>query len=129
MKLKPRTSTVPNNTYMCEATIFVNCSYEQMKRKLAKRINGNVDYLPDQNRSGEHLVIENDKTKQISRIIWIKKFDPKNYDDIGALSHELLHYVLRVFEDRGILISEKNSEAMAYFYEHTMRSALRELSR
>ncbi len=49
--------------------------------------------------------------------IWLK--DPKNHDTI---LHEVIHLVMRNFDDRGVAIRVENDEILAYYITYWFRT-------
>ncbi len=52
----------------------------------------------------------------VRRVIWLRKFNKRNLDDVGVLIHELNHYVIGTLRDKGIWLDSKGSSEEAYTY-------------
>lgn len=85
-------------------------------------------YLKDLN-VPESCKVTNQNGKTISWeksiVIWLPRL--KNSREIATLYHELLHVVTDVFERRGIPISLKNDEAMAYYQQMLFNNIIKKL--
>lgn len=65
-------------------------------------------------KEGQFYALTNDNMKDggASQFIWLRK------KDLNTLSHELLHFVMYVFNDKNVPIRYENDETFAYYFEY-----------
>lgn len=71
---------------------------------------------------GTFFTFENKALDKRYRLIWI---NTKAENMKGVLAHELCHYVMRIFDDRGVPISLNNQEGFAYYYEFLFNKSIK----
>ncbi|SKA30178.1 hypothetical protein SAMN04488128_103233 [Chitinophaga eiseniae] len=55
------------------------------------------------------------------------RYYPDNADDIGTLTHEVLHAVAQTFNDMGLCLNEGSEEAYAYMTGYLIREVYKNL--
>jgi len=109
--------TLVNRTFDTSLEIIINCSpekFEKSVRKIRKDKNLKIE-LPEG--SGAFYEISDGETRQVFYFLWIEVFD-WSASSQALMVHELLHYAMAVFQDRGIPISRDNEETLAYFMQY-----------
>ena len=121
---------VKEEVYMSAAYVLLNYKPKEVVPQVDKIMGGHSDNLDDMdNFNGRHFVVENLKRKgdnKLERFVWVKNFD-WTCSNIACLTHEILHLVLRILDDRGVPIKEQNSEAIAYLMEFYTREIMRKI--
>ena len=106
-------------TFGTYLNLYINCTTEELTRSLQRKIGDKNFKLEDDNMSGRTFVLQKDNNYH--RIIWICNFD-WSVRSQALLVHELVHFTTQVFEDKGLPISRKEDEVMAYYMEFWVKT-------
>ena len=111
------------NFYTFSATLdlYINCNQEELLKNVRKKLKDKTIEFNFKVWSGCYYTLEHGDKQY--RIVWIKNFD-WSVASQALLIHELIHYVMAVFDDKGIPISKDNEETFAYFLEHIVGTVL-----
>lgn len=109
---------VKENTWGSAVFVFIG-DKKETSDFIKKR--WNVDIANDiASNSGYYATLENNKTKKISRILWVNQFG------VGILAHEILHLVKAILKHRGLGdMNDETEEAYAYLLEYFIKEITR----
>jgi hypothetical protein len=108
-------------TYGANVILYSNASGEQVSKNVIKRYGCKVDCSKDD--AAAFFVLESKKEGVPTQyLVWVR--DPQAID---ILAHECIHLAVRVLYDRGINITVKNDEPLAYYHNYLFRTLWNEM--
>ena len=110
-------------------TIMVSVGEDDavLRKRLTKRFNidkdSNIHLWTSDDMMGRALLYTNGTC-----LIRLRDFSLM-YHDISALTHEVLHIVFFVMNDRGVELSDSSDEAFCYYHGWLMEQVLKKLAK
>lgn len=102
------------NIYGAKVYYITGCDHLQCKKKLEKKLNGEIDNWEHHDSMGFTEIYSNPNVF----VVWVK--DSK---DISTLIHEIVHLAIEILNDRGVKLSEsENGEVLAYYVEYWFKT-------
>ena len=103
-----------NMTFEASLNVVVNCSWKEFVKATDKVMGEPWEDAGDERSSeGFYIMLTSKDKKKVRQFVWIEKFDWTVYD-MAKMVHELCHWVVSTFNDRGIPVTYENQETMAY---------------
>lgn len=99
-------------------TVFYNTSQEEGKKAIEKCVGGQITFNSEWD--GAFYGKERDG------YIWIEEFD-NTIEDIGLLSHEILHFTFHSLGNIGLDVSPESDEAYTYFFQYYQGRLLKKM--
>ena len=106
--------------YNSTLTVFYNISKEDGKKAIEKLTKKTLHF-----EEGWDGVFHSEGN---NGYIWIRSFD-NNVEDIGLLSHELMHFTFNVLGWAGMRATPESDEAYTYFFQYYQVKLLKKMLR
>lgn len=120
---KEQTITITDPVLKGAVTITVNRPFPSLQKFLNKYKHPTEKSFADLSENGEGLMIPvKTHSGRLGFVIWIKTFD-WSVRSMAILTHEILHYVIHMMEEKQIPVRIENEETLAYVLEHYQASA------
>lgn len=100
-----------------EINKFLNIKFDDTDDHIAHGVRANfMEWTPDSPKEHAiyYIAVAKDRTKD-------------RFDQTCALAHEVVHFVMHIFDKRGVRYDHDHDEAFAYYYEWIFRQCLQEL--
>lgn len=111
---------ISENVYRCPVLFLVG-DEEKSRKAMIKELGDDkdFDFVKD-------MSFKSKSAKTIFRargcVIWLR-----DRDNLPALVHEIMHYVLYILEARGVIIESRNDEPAAYLAEYMFNMCITNL--
>jgi hypothetical protein len=103
-----------NMTFEASLNVVVNCSWKEFVKATEKVMGEPWDDAGDEMEAeGFYTMLVSKDRKKKRQFVWIEEFNWTVYD-IAKMVHELCHWMMSTFNDKGIPVAYENQETMAY---------------
>lgn len=121
--------SIEDKTYKTYPLFIVGGTFEEAKTYLLKKHYRETE----QPSGGVGTVMTFDTNSYPSRVVWLKSFKKNSNKDMAVLTHELLHLIVRIAEDKGIHFvstyenGDIGDEAVCYLMEFYIEEFLNKI--
>ena len=133
----PKYWIIKQDVWDAPVALFINIPDKEMTDYLneiytgkAYAPKGEPEFSTDVNQLGVYIQSLTDfKEIGVRRLIWVKDYKKGNLNHLGALTHEIMHYVHRTLKDKGMTLCSESEEAYTYLMEYTLKECWKILNK
>lgn len=105
--------------YGCDFLLVV-CPLEEMSAFFIRKYG---EGFPKGSPSASFVTIEDTDKGEVNLYLWLSEFNG-SVEDMGTLSHEVVHLVASNFRFINLVIDEHSEEAQAYYFQMVFQNCL-----